>query len=53
MKLIVSDPRYKVLSKLQDKRQAFNAYKVQKAKEEKVRAYMSRRMFGIFRSLIL
>lgn len=37
MKLIVSDPRYAALRHLNEKKQAFNAYKTQRAKEEKVR----------------
>lgn len=35
LKLITRDPRYEYLSKLNEKKQAFNAYKVQKLKEEK------------------
>lgn len=35
LKLISRDPRYEYLSKLNEKKQAFNAYKVQKQKEEK------------------
>uniref|UniRef100_T1JD55 Pre-mRNA-processing factor 40 homolog B n=1 Tax=Strigamia maritima TaxID=126957 RepID=T1JD55_STRMM len=35
LKLIVNDPRYGTLKKLNEKKQAFNAYKTQKAKEEK------------------
>ena len=36
MKLIVNDPRYAALRHLNEKKQAFNAYKTQRAKEEKV-----------------
>ena len=36
MKLIISDPRYKALKQLNEKKQAFNEYKTQRAKEEKV-----------------
>lgn len=35
MKLISSDPRYTTLKHLNEKKQAFNAYKIQRAKEEK------------------
>ncbi|XP_064456201.1 pre-mRNA-processing factor 40 homolog B-like [Ornithodoros turicata] len=35
LKLIVNDPRYGTLKKLNEKKQAFNSYKVQKGKEEK------------------
>lgn len=35
LKLIASDPRYGTLKQLNEKKQAFNAYKVQKQKEEK------------------
>ena len=36
MKLIINDPRYGSLKLLNEKKQAFNAYKTQRAKEEKV-----------------
>ncbi|XP_033639312.1 pre-mRNA-processing factor 40 homolog B-like isoform X2 [Asterias rubens] len=35
MKMIVNDPRYKALTKLSEKKQVFNNYKVQRSKEEK------------------
>ena len=35
LKLISRDPRYEYLSKLNEKKQAFNAYKIQRQKEEK------------------
>jgi len=35
VKLIQHDPRYAVLKNLNEKKQAFNAYKTQKQKEEK------------------
>jgi hypothetical protein len=35
LKLISRDPRYEYMSKLNEKKQAFNAYKVQRQKEEK------------------
>ncbi len=35
MKLIANDPRYSALKQLNEKKQVFNAYKVQKQKEEK------------------
>ncbi|XP_006002135.1 pre-mRNA-processing factor 40 homolog A isoform X2 [Latimeria chalumnae] len=38
MKMIINDPRYSALSKLSEKKQAFNAYKVQTEKEEKEEA---------------
>ena len=36
MKQIINDPRYGALKHLNEKKQAFNAYKTQRAKEEKV-----------------
>lgn len=36
MKQIINDPRYGALKHLNEKKQAFNAYKIQRAKEEKV-----------------
>lgn len=36
LKLIANDPRYGTLRKLNEKKQAFNSYKVQRGKEEKV-----------------
>ncbi|XP_062314012.1 pre-mRNA-processing factor 40 homolog A isoform X2 [Osmerus eperlanus] len=38
MKTIINDPRYSALPKLSEKKQAFNAYKVQTEKEEKEEA---------------
>ncbi|XP_036966265.1 pre-mRNA-processing factor 40 homolog A isoform X2 [Acanthopagrus latus] len=38
MKMIINDPRYSALPKLSEKKQAFNAYKVQTEKEEKEEA---------------
>ena len=38
LKMIQKDSRWEVLSKLQEKKQAFNAYKIQKQKEEKEEA---------------
>ncbi|XP_061219748.1 pre-mRNA-processing factor 40 homolog A isoform X3 [Neopsephotus bourkii] len=38
MKMIINDPRYSALAKLSEKKQAFNAYKVQTEKEEKEEA---------------
>ncbi|GFS37335.1 pre-mRNA-processing factor 40 homolog B [Nephila pilipes] len=35
LKLIVNDPRYGTLKKLNEKKQAFNGYKTQRSKEEK------------------
>jgi len=35
LKMINKDPRWETLSKLSEKKQAFNAYKIQKQKEEK------------------
>ena len=35
LKLITRDPRYEYLSKLNEKKQAFNSYKIQKQKDEK------------------
>lgn len=39
MKLIINDPRYGALKHLNEKKQAFNAYKTQRAKEEKVSSH--------------
>lgn len=36
VKMIVTDLRYRALKHLNEKKQAFNAYKTQRAKEEKV-----------------
>lgn len=36
MKQIINDPRYGALKHLNEKKQAFNSYKIQRAKEEKV-----------------
>jgi len=36
MKQIINDPRYGALKHLNEKKQAYNAYKIQRAKEEKV-----------------
>jgi len=36
MKQIINDPRYSALRLLNEKKQAYNAYKIQRAKEEKV-----------------
>ena len=36
VRLIQNDVRYEAFNKLNEKKQAFNAYKVQRAKEEKV-----------------
>ncbi|XP_070587631.1 pre-mRNA-processing factor 40 homolog A isoform X2 [Erythrolamprus reginae] len=38
MKMIINDPRYSALAKLNDKKQAFNTYKVHTDKEEKEEA---------------
>ncbi|OCT61068.1 pre-mRNA-processing factor 40 homolog A [Xenopus laevis] len=38
MKMIINDPRYSALAKLSEKKQAYNAYKVQTEKEEKEEA---------------
>merc|ERR1711936_934182 len=38
LKMISKDPRWETLSKLTEKKQAFNAYKIQKQKEEKEEA---------------
>ncbi|KAK1789251.1 hypothetical protein P4O66_014875 [Electrophorus voltai] len=38
MKMVINDPRYSALPKLSEKKQAFNAYKVQTEKEEKEEA---------------
>ena len=37
MRMIVADPRYGALKKMNEKKQAFNEYKTQRANEEKVR----------------
>lgn len=37
MRMIINDPRYGALKKMNEKKQAFNEYKTQRANEEKVR----------------
>ena len=39
MRMIVSDPRYGALKKMNEKKQAFNEYKTKRANEEKVRMH--------------
>ena len=41
LKMINKDPRWETLSKLTEKKQAFNAYKIQKQKEEKEEARLA------------
>merc|ERR550519_2178573 len=41
LKMINKDPRWETLSKLSEKKQAFNAYKIQKQKEEKEEARLT------------
>ena len=41
LKMINKDPRWETLSKLSEKKQAFNAYKIQKQKEEKEETRLS------------
>merc|ERR1712051_156128 len=41
LKMISRDPRYETLGKLTEKKQAFNAYKIQKQKEEKEEARLA------------
>lgn len=41
LKLIINDPRYGTLKKLNEKKQAFNAYKTQRLKEDRVKAFLS------------
>jgi len=36
MRMIVNDPRYGALKKMNEKKQAFNEYKTKRASEEKV-----------------
>ena len=36
MRMIVNDPRYGALKKMNEKKQAFNEYKTKRANEEKV-----------------
>ena len=40
MKLIVNDPRYGALKHLNERKQAFNEYKTQRVKEEKVNIFV-------------
>ena len=42
MKLIVNDPRYGALKHLNERKQAFNEYKTQRVKEEKVSLHLER-----------
>ena len=39
MRMIVADPRYGALKKMNEKKQAFNEYKTQRANEEKVNVW--------------
>jgi hypothetical protein len=39
MRMIVADPRYGALKKMNEKKQAFNEYKTQRANEEKVHVF--------------
>ena len=39
MRMIVNDPRYGALKKMNEKKQAFNEYKTKRANEEKVRIF--------------
>ena len=41
MNLIKKDPRWETLSKLSEKKQAFNSYKIQKQKDEKEEARLT------------
>ncbi|EEC04558.1 spliceosomal protein FBP11/splicing factor PRP40, putative, partial [Ixodes scapularis] len=43
LKLIANDPRYGTLRKLNEKKQAFNAYKVQRGKEEKASGSLAKK----------
>ena len=45
LKLIVNDPRYGALKQLNEKRQAFNEYKTQRAKEEKVKRLIASSLY--------
>lgn len=36
MRMIINDPRYGALKKMNEKKQAFNEYKTQRVNEEKV-----------------
>ena len=62
MNLIKKDPRWEILSKLSEKKQAFNSYKIQKQKDEKEetrltsiknREDLERFLFGTDRFVIL
>lgn len=39
MRMIINDPRYGALKKMNEKKQAFNEYKTQRVNEEKVNIY--------------
>ena len=45
MKLIVNDPRYGALKHLNERKQAFNEYKTQRVKEEKVNIAKERKNY--------
>lgn len=49
MRMIVNDPRYGALKKMNEKKQAFNEYKTKRANEEKV-GYKSFLFASIFSS---
>ena len=44
MRMIVADARYGALKKMNEKKQAFNEYKTQRANEEKVRVLLNIRV---------
>ena len=51
MRMIVNDPRYGALKKMNEKKQAFNEYKTKRANEEKV-GYKSCLFATIFSSYL-
>jgi len=49
MRMIVNDPRYGALKKMNEKKQAFNEYKTQRANEEKVKSLQPLLITGFIR----
>ena len=50
MRMIVNDPRYGALKKMNEKKQAFNEYKTKRANEEKVELFLSSFFLWLFHS---
>ena len=51
MRIIVNDPRYGALKKMNEKKQAFNEYKTKRINEEKVSCFKKHVRFSLQYSL--